>query len=159
MPEVLAELYSPSLTSMFVPPAMLVRPGLEQGRQARRPPAPEAGCPEWSVRPDALVGLPVLLCHRPHYQQVVEDLVVATGPSASCRQVLSTLVWLTFQPLRLRRAVGAVLSRRGNQVCNRLDVSGDGNGLSMLDRAVEFGQAHLGLRSLNLTHVDSNLLF
>ena len=111
------------------------------------------------MRPEALVGLPVLLCQHPHFRQCVEDLAVATDPSASCRQVLSTLLWFTLQPLRLRRPVGAVLRRRGNQVCNRLDVSGDGNGLSMLDLPVEFGQAHLGLRSLNLTHVDSNLLF
>ena len=49
------------------------------------------------------------------------------------------------------------LRRRGNQVCNRLTVSGYGNGLSMLDRPEEFGQAGLGLRSLNLTRIDSSL--
>ena len=44
-------------------------------------------------------------------------------------------------------------------MCNLLDVSGDGSGLSMLDRSVEFGQARLGLRRLSLTPVGSNLLF
>ena len=50
------------------------------------------------------------------------------------------------------------LRRSGNQVCNRLNVSGYCNCLSMRDRPEEFGQAGLGLRSLDLTHVDSKLL-
>ena len=36
---------------------------------------------------------------------------------------------------------------------NRLAVSGYGDGLSVLDRPEEFGQARLGFSSLNLTHV------
>ena len=50
------------------------------------------------------------------------------------------------------------LRRSGNQVCNRLAMSGYDYCLSMLDRAEEFGQAVLGLRSLDLTDVDSNPL-
>ena len=48
--------------------------------------------------------------------------------------------------------------RSGNQVCNRHAVSGYDYCLSMLDRTEEFGQAVLGLRSLDLTDVDSNPL-
>ncbi len=50
------------------------------------------------------------------------------------------------------------LRRSGNQVCNRLAVSGYDNCLSMLDRPEEFGQTVLGLRSLGLTVVDSDPL-
>ena len=43
-------------------------------------------------------------------------------------------------------------------MCNRLAVSCYDNGLSILDRTEVFGQAVLGLRSLDLPDVDSNLL-
>ena len=56
-------------------------------------------------------------------------------------------------------AVGSVLSVGGNQVRNRLTVPRYGNGLPMLDRPKEFGQARLGFGSLYLSHVKSNLLF
>jgi hypothetical protein len=49
-------------------------------------------------------------------------------------------------------AVGAILRRSGDKVCNRLAVPGYGNGLSALDHAEEFGQACLGFGSLNLAH-------
>ena len=43
-------------------------------------------------------------------------------------------------------------------MCNRLAVSGYDNCLSIFDRPEEFVQAVLGLRSLDLTVVDSNPL-
>ena len=54
--------------------------------------------------------------------------------------------------------MGVGMRRSVNRVRNRLDESGNGNILSMLDCPEEFGQSRLGLRSSNLTHVDSNLL-
>ena len=50
-------------------------------------------------------------------------------------------------------AVGAVLNVGGNQVCNYFAVPGNGDSLPVLDRSKEFGQARLGLSSLNFTHV------
>ena len=63
------------------------------------------------------------------------------------------------EPLYRLFPVSAVLSASGNQVRNRLAVSGYGNGLSVLDRPKEFGQARLCFGSLNLTHIGPNLLF
>ena len=100
----------------------------------------------------------MLLCQRPHFKQRVENLAVATSPSAFCRQVLSALLRFTLLPLPRRSSVGVGLGGSGVQVCNCLAVSGYCNRLSILDRPKEFGQAGLGLRSLDLTHVDSNLL-
>ena len=57
------------------------------------------------------------------------------------------------EPLYLPFPVGAVLSARGNEVSNRLAMSGYGNGLSVLDCPKEFGQACLGFGSLNFTHM------
>ena len=100
----------------------------------------------------------MLLCQHPLFKQRVESLAVATSTSASCRQVLSTPLRSTLQPLLRRRSVGVGMRRSVNRVRNRLDESGNGNILSMLDCPEEFGQSRLGLRSSNLTHVDSNLL-
>ena len=113
------------------------------------------------MTPDELVGLPILLYQRPHLKQCVENLAVATSPSAFCRQVLSTLLRSTLRPLlRCQRSgsVGVGLRRSGNQMCNRHAVSGYDYCLSMLDRTEQFGQAVLGLRSLGLTDVESNPL-
>ena len=99
----------------------------------------------------------MLICQRSYFKQRVENLAVATSPSASCRQVPSTLLRFTLQPLPKEKVGWRALRRRGNQVCNRLAVLGYGNGLSMFDRPEEFGQAGLGLRSLNLTRIDSSL--
>ena len=57
------------------------------------------------------------------------------------------------EPLYRPFPVGAVLGASGNQVRNRFAVSGYGDGLTMLDRTEEFGQARLGFGSLNLTHM------
>ncbi len=61
----------------------------------------------------------------------------------------SVLPEALYRPL----AVGAALRASRDQMRNRLAMSGYGNGLSMLDRPKEFGQARLGFRSLNLAHV------
>jgi len=49
--------------------------------------------------------------------------------------------------------VGTVLRSGRNQVRNHLAVSGYGDGLAVPYRPEEFGQARLGFRSLNPTHI------
>ena len=115
------------------------------------------------MRPDELVGLPMLPCQGPHFKQRVENLAAATSSSAFRRQVLSALFRFTLRPLpryQRRESVGVGLRRSGNQVCYRLAVSGYDNRLSMLPLPPpeEFGQAILGLCSLDLTDVDSSPL-
>ena len=51
-------------------------------------------------------------------------------------------------------ACGAVLRKSRDQVRDRLAVPRYGNGLPVLDRPEEFGQAHLGFGSSNFTHID-----
>ena len=57
------------------------------------------------------------------------------------------------KPLYRLLSAGTILGPSGNQVRDRLAVPSYGDGLSMLDRPKEFGQARFGFSSLNLTHV------
>ena len=76
-----------------------------------------------------------------------KDLIRSEGNGPPASAALTEL-------FNRRLSIGTVLTCGGNQVGNRLAVSGDGNGFPTLNYPEKFRQASLSFRCLNFTHFN-----